>query len=101
MDLYLLTLQKALRGISPLSRTMKPGMVWFMLVPCVNFVWQFQIDSQVPKSLRNEFPARGQDDRSDYGRGIASVGGAGDLTRPPRRSLLDRSRNGERAAAYR
>jgi hypothetical protein len=69
--LYLLTLQKALRRVSAPNRTMEPGMVWLMLVPCVNFVWQFHIATQVPKSLRNEFRARGQDDRSDYGRGIA------------------------------
>jgi CHAT domain-containing protein len=52
--LYLLALQKALHRVSPPNRTMKPGMVWLMLVPCVNFVWQFQIATQVPKSLRNE-----------------------------------------------
>ena len=41
---------------------MEPGMVWLMLVPCVNIVWQFVIAIRVPESLRNEFRDRDQDD---------------------------------------
>jgi hypothetical protein len=68
---YLLTLQKAVRRVSPCNRTMEPWMVWLMLVPCVNVVWQFQIATQVPRSLGNEFRSRRWGDGSDYGRGIA------------------------------
>jgi hypothetical protein len=68
---YLLTLQKALSRVSPRNRTMEPGMVWLMLIPCVNLVWQFFIAIRVPESLRNEFRARGRDDGSDYGKSIA------------------------------
>jgi hypothetical protein len=68
---YLLTLQKALSRVSPRNRLMEPAMVWLMLIPCVNFVWQFFIAVQVPDSLRNEFRERGQDDGSDYGKSIA------------------------------
>jgi hypothetical protein len=68
---YLLTLQKALSRVSPRNRTMEPGMVWLMLIPCVNIVWQFFVAIRVPESLRNEFRDRGRDDGSDYGKGIA------------------------------
>jgi hypothetical protein len=68
---YLLTLQKALSRVAPRNRLMEPGLVWLMLIPCVNFVWQFFIAIQVPDSLRNEFRDRGRDDGTDYGKGIA------------------------------
>jgi hypothetical protein len=68
---YLLTLQKALSRVSPRNRLMEPGMVWLMLVPCVNIIWQFMIAIRVPDSLRNEFRDRGRDDGSDYGKSIA------------------------------
>ena len=68
---YLLTLQKALSRVAPHNRKMEPGMVWLSLIPCVNLVWQFFIAIQVPDSLKAEFKERGQDDGSDYGKGIA------------------------------
>jgi hypothetical protein len=71
---YLLTLQKALRRVSPHNRLMEPGSVWLMIVPCVNIFWQFVMAVRLPGSLRNEFRERGEDDGSDYGRGIALTG---------------------------
>jgi hypothetical protein len=68
---YLLTLQKALSRVSPRNRLMEPGMVWLMLIPCVNIIWQFMIAINVPGSLRNEFRDRGRDEGSDYGKSIA------------------------------
>jgi hypothetical protein len=50
---------------------MEPGQVWLMLVPCWNIIWQFVVAVRVPESLRAEFVARGRDDGSDYGKGIA------------------------------
>src|ERR1019366_6551289 len=50
---------------------MEPGMVWLMLIPCVNIVWQFMIAINVPGSLQKEFQDRGRDDGSDYGKSIA------------------------------
>jgi hypothetical protein len=68
---YLLTLQTALSRVSPRNRLMEPGSVWLMLIPCVNFIWQFVIAVRVPDSLRNEFRDRGRDDGSDYGKSLA------------------------------
>jgi len=65
---FLLAMQRALNQVSPRNRLMEPGMVWLLLVPCVNFVWQFLIAIRVPDSLKNEFSDRGRDDGSDYGK---------------------------------
>jgi hypothetical protein len=67
---YLLTLQKALSRVSRRNRLMEPGMVWLSLIPLFNIVWNFFIVTRIPDSLRNEFRDRGQDDGSDYGKGI-------------------------------
>lgn len=56
---FLLTLSRALRKCSLPSRTMEPGMVWLMLVPLVNLVWQFFVVLALSNSLGNEFRARG------------------------------------------
>ncbi len=67
---FLLTLQRALSRVAPRNRLMEPGMVWLMLIPCFNIIWQFFIVTRVPGSLRNEFRDRNQDDGSDYGKGV-------------------------------
>jgi hypothetical protein len=56
---YLLTLQKALNRCSPECRAMNPGLVWLMLVPLFNLVWQFLVVLNVAKSLAAEFQKRG------------------------------------------
>src|SRR6266852_353173 len=70
---YLLTLQKALSRVSPRNRLMEPGMVWLMLIPCFNTIWQFFIVTRVAGSLRNEFRDRKRDDGSDYGKGFGLI----------------------------
>ena len=56
---YLLTLSRALTKCSITSRTIQPGMVWLLLVPFVNLVWQFFVVTALADSLGNEFRARG------------------------------------------
>jgi hypothetical protein len=68
---YLMTLSKALSRVSQHNRLMEPGLVWLLLVPCVNIIWQFFVAIRLPDSLRNEFRERGRDDGSDYGKSIA------------------------------
>ena len=55
---FLLTLQKCLQRCSPQSRTMAPGLVWLMLIPLFNVVWQFIIVLRIASSLGNEFRLR-------------------------------------------
>ena len=56
---YLLTLQKTLNRCSPECRAMNPGMVWLMLIPLFNVVWQFFVVIKIAKSLGAEFQKRG------------------------------------------
>jgi hypothetical protein len=56
---YLLTLQKALNRCSPECRAMAPGMVWLLLIPLVNMVWNFFVVLNIAKSLGAEFQKRG------------------------------------------
>jgi hypothetical protein len=55
---YISFLSGILRKCSPASRTMEPGMVWLLLVPLVNIVWNFLVVSALAKSLANEFRLR-------------------------------------------
>ncbi len=58
MIFYLLTLQKALNRCAPECRAMNPGMVWLMLIPLFNVVWQFFVVINLAKSLGAEFQKR-------------------------------------------
>jgi hypothetical protein len=55
---YLQTLSNALRKCSMMSRTMQPGMVWLLLVPFFNIIWQFFVVLALAQSLGNESRAR-------------------------------------------
>lgn len=70
---YLLTLQKALNRCSPESRAMQPGMVWLMLIPLFNLVWQFFIVLNMAKSLEAEFRKRGLAIEPDPGKTLGLV----------------------------
>jgi hypothetical protein len=56
---YLLTLQKALNRCAPENRAMAPGMVWLLLIPLFNWVWNFFVVINIAKSLGAEFQKRG------------------------------------------
>jgi len=56
--LYLLTLSNALKKCSVSSRTMRPGMIWLMLIPVFNIIWQFFVVVGLAKSVDNEFQTR-------------------------------------------
>ncbi len=56
--LYILTLSRALNKCSPTSRTIDPAMLWLLLVPFVNLVWNFFVVLGMAKSLGNEFRLR-------------------------------------------
>jgi hypothetical protein len=56
---FLISLSSALSKCSRASRTMEPGLVWLMLIPLFNLVWQFFVVIALAKSLGNEFRARG------------------------------------------
>jgi hypothetical protein len=57
--LYILTLQKVLNKCAPGSRTLDPGMVWLLIVPFVNLIFNFFVVFGLAKTLGNEFRRRG------------------------------------------
>jgi hypothetical protein len=52
---FLGILQNALKKCAPVSRTMKPGKVWLVLIPLFGLIWQFNVVLNVSDSLENEF----------------------------------------------
>jgi hypothetical protein len=70
---YLLTLQKALNRCSPECRAMNPGMVWLMLIPLFNLVWQFIVVLNMAKSLGAEFRKRGLPEEPEPGQTMGLV----------------------------
>src|ERR1700712_2050103 len=51
---YLITLQKTLESISLPNRKMPPVQVWLLLIPIVNFIWQFFVVSNISDSIKAE-----------------------------------------------
>ena len=70
---YLLTLQKALNRCSPECRAMNPGMVWLLLIPLFNLVWQFIVVLNMAKSLGAEFRKRGLPEEPEPGQTMGLV----------------------------
>jgi hypothetical protein len=79
MIFYLVTLQKALNRCSPESRAMNPGLVWLMLIPLFNIVWQFFIVLNMAKSLGAEFQKRGIAEEPNPGQTLGMVMCIGNL----------------------
>jgi hypothetical protein len=71
---YLLTLQRTLTAISPEKRQLQPGLVWLMLVPFFNFVWNFIVVSRLANSIRAEYDrlhVPNEEKHPTYGVGMA------------------------------
>lgn len=56
---YILTLRKALLQCSIENRAMSPGLVWLLLIPIFNFIWNFIVVINIANSLHAEFKKRG------------------------------------------
>ncbi|HVX00375.1 MAG TPA: hypothetical protein VHA52_08080 [Candidatus Babeliaceae bacterium] len=55
---YLLTLQNTLKLIAPNNQKMRPGQVWFTLIPIFGPVWHFFVVNNVSMSIENEFRSK-------------------------------------------
>ncbi len=60
-------LSGCLAKIPPEHREMEPGMVWLMLIPCFNLVWNFFVFIRIPKSFQRYFAAQGRTEFGDCG----------------------------------
>ncbi len=56
---FILTLQKALNRCSIENRAMSPGLLWLLLIPLFNLVWNFYVVINLSESLHKEFQKRG------------------------------------------
>jgi len=56
---YIAFLYSVLNKCAPRSRTMQPGMVWLLLIPLFNVVWNFLVVNALADSLGKEFRLRG------------------------------------------
>ena len=57
--------------IPPAYRKMEPAMVWLLMIPCFNLVWNFFVYLRLTESYQAYFTANGKTDGGDYGRGLA------------------------------
>ena len=57
----------SLDAIPPQFRTMEPGMIFLMFIPCFGIIWIFFIVTKIPESFRNYFWATGNHRFGDCG----------------------------------
>lgn len=70
--LYLITLMNTLNAVSPQNRRLTPGLVFLLLIPLFNLVWNFIVIAKIRDSLQAEFSARNlQGQGFGYGVGLA------------------------------
>ena len=55
---YIAFLSNVLKKCAPSNRTMQPGMVWLLLIPLFNLVWNFLVVNALADSLGSEFRLR-------------------------------------------
>jgi len=55
---FCLTLQNLLKAIQKENRAMEPGMVWLILIPVFNIVWNFVVIINISKSIHAEYKSR-------------------------------------------
>lgn len=51
-------------------RTLAPGMIFLLLIPLFNLIWNFFVFMRIPESYKNAFDAQGRSDVGDCGRAI-------------------------------
>ncbi|HET7395823.1 MAG TPA: hypothetical protein VFK12_05250 [Gammaproteobacteria bacterium] len=70
--LYLITLMNVFNAVSPANRKLEPGLVFLLLVPLFNLIWNFIVIGKLRDSLQAEYAARDlQGDGFGYGIGLA------------------------------
>jgi hypothetical protein len=63
-----LALSSCFKRIPPQYRLMEPGMVWLLLIPCFNLIWNFFVYPRLSQSFQNYFGAHARTDVGDCGR---------------------------------
>jgi hypothetical protein len=60
-------LSDALKRLPKEFRKMEPGMVWLLLIPCFNMVWNFFVFPKISESYSAYFAVQGRNDVGDAG----------------------------------
>ena len=60
----------ALKRLPPSFRKMDPAMVWLLLIPCFNVIWNFFVFPKVSDSYSAYFASQGRTDVGDAARGL-------------------------------
>lgn len=63
-------LYKFYKRVPQQFRKMEPGMVWLLLIPCFNLVWNFFVYIRLPRSLKGYFNSVGNQTVGDCGEGL-------------------------------
>ncbi|MBN2433055.1 MAG: hypothetical protein JXQ27_16405 [Acidobacteria bacterium] len=70
MITIIMIVQSVYKRIPPEHREMEPGMVWLLLIPCFNVVWNFFVFPKLSRSLKSYFFSIGRTDVGDCGEGL-------------------------------
>jgi hypothetical protein len=70
---YLITLQDALKAVSPENRRMAPANVWLLFIPLFNAIWIFFVVDAIASSFKQEYDKYGifSEGKPTYGIGLA------------------------------
>lgn len=63
-------LYKFYKRVPQQFRKMEPGMVWLLLIPCFNLVWNFFVYIRLSESLKGYFDSAGNQTVGDCGKGL-------------------------------
>jgi hypothetical protein len=69
--IIILIVQSFYKRIPPEHRRMEPGMVWLLIIPCFNLVWNFFVFLKLSDSFKSYFDSQGIVDVGDCYRGLA------------------------------
>ncbi len=63
-------LYRFFRRVPQQFRKMEPGLVWLLLIPCFNLVWNFFVYIRLPRSIKAYFNSVGNQTMGDCGEGL-------------------------------
>jgi len=68
--LIILFLGSCLRRVPPPYRKMEPGMVWLLIIPVFNLIWNFFVYKAISESYQGYFQSQGRSDQGDCGKNL-------------------------------
>ncbi|WP_005036998.1 hypothetical protein [Holophaga foetida] len=66
----ILFLGKCLKKVPAPYRKMEPGMVWLLIIPLFNLVWNFFVYKAISESYQGYFQSQGRTDVGDCGKNL-------------------------------